>query len=136
MKYCYQCGKMTPGDPLYCTRCGRTYDLKLCPRQHQNPRDVDVCSKCGSRDLSTPQPRIPMSIQLFAILLRLGLGLLLFYATLCLVVALFNSPQVRQFFVAFGILMAILWGLWAKLPDWFQEAIRSLWVRRRQRDDD
>jgi hypothetical protein len=77
-----------------------------------------------------------MSIQLFAILLRLGLGLLLFYATLCLVVALFNSPQVRQFFVAFGILMAILWGLWAKLPDWFQEAIRSLWVRRRQRDDE
>ena len=136
MKYCYQCGKMTPGDPLYCTSCGRTYDLKLCPRQHPNARGVDVCAKCGSRDLSTPQPRIPMSLRLLALLLRLGLGLLLFYATLCFVVALFNSPQVRQFFVAFGILMAILWGLWAKLPDWFQEAIRSLWVRRRQRDDE
>ena len=136
MKYCYQCGKMTPGDPLYCTSCGRTYDLKLCPRQHPNPRGVDVCAKCGSRDLSTPQPRVPTSLRLLALLLRLGLGLLLFYATLSLVVALFNSPQVRQFFVAFGILMAVLWGLWAKLPDWFQEAIRSFWVRRRQRDDD
>ena len=136
MKYCYQCGKMTPGDPLYCTSCGRTYDLKLCPRHHPNPRGVDVCAKCGSRDLSTPQPRIPMSIRLFALLVRLGLGLLLFYASLSLVIALFNSSQVRQFFVAFGILMAILWGLWAKLPDWFQETIRSFWVQRSQRDDE
>lgn len=136
MKYCYHCGKMTAGDPLYCATCGRTYDVKLCPRQHVNPRGVDVCSKCGSRELSTPQPRVPMSLRLLALLVRLGLGLLLFYASLCLVVALFSSPQVRQFFVAFGLLMAVLWGLWSKLPDWFQEAIRSFWLRRRQRDDD
>ena len=135
MKYCYQCGKMSPGDPLYCSTCGRTYDVKLCPRQHQNPRGVDVCAKCGSRDLSTPQPRVPMSLRLFALIVRLGLGLLLFYASLCLVVALFRSPQVRQFFFAFALLMAVLWGLWSKLPDWFQEAIRSLWLRRRQDDD-
>lgn len=136
MKYCYQCGKMTAGDPLYCATCGRTYDVKLCPRQHVNPRGVEVCSKCGSRELSTPQPKIPMGLRLLALLARLGLGLLLFYATLSLVIALFNSPQVRQFFVAFGILMAVLWGLWMKLPDWFQEAIRSFWLRRRHNDDD
>ena len=31
MKYCYQCGRMTAGEPLYCQLCGRTYDVKLCP---------------------------------------------------------------------------------------------------------
>ena len=136
MKYCYQCGKMTAGEPLYCGTCGRTYDQKLCPRAHVNPRGAEVCSKCGSRELSTPQPKIPMSLRLLAILVRLGLGLLLFYASISLVVALVRTPEVQRTLVAFGILLAVLWWLWSKLPDWFQEAIRSFWKRRRQRDDD
>jgi len=37
MKYCYQCGKLTNGDPAFCNHCGRSYDVKLCPRMHQNP---------------------------------------------------------------------------------------------------
>ena len=82
MKYCYQCGKMTAGEPLYCGTCGRTYDVKLCPRLHVNPRGADVCSKCGSRELSTPQPKIPSSLRLLALFVRLGLGLVLFYASL------------------------------------------------------
>jgi hypothetical protein len=136
MKYCYQCGKMTAGEPLYCSTCGRTYDVKLCPRQHVSPRGAEVCSKCGSRELSTPQPKIPMSLRLLALLTRLGLGLLLFYATLCLAIALVSSPEVQRFFVAIGMLLSVLWWLWSKLPDWFQEAIRSFWVNRRRRDDD
>lgn len=135
MKFCYHCGKMTAGDPLYCATCGRTYDLKLCPRQHVNPRGAQVCRKCGSRELSTPQPKVPMSIRLLALLIRLGIGLLLFAASLSLVVALFRSPEVRQFSIALGLLMAVLWGLWSKLPDWFQEALREFF-RRRDRDDD
>ena len=136
MKYCYQCGKMTAGEPLYCGTCGRTYDVKLCPRQHVNPRGAEVCSKCGSRELSTPQPRIPMSLRLLALLARLGLGLLLFYASLSLIVALVRTPEVQRLLVACGILLAVLWWLWSKLPDWFQEAIRSFWKSRRQNDDD
>ena len=136
MKYCYQCGKMTAGEPLYCATCGRTYDVKLCPRAHVNPRGAEVCSKCGSRELSTPQPMIPLSLRLLALLVRLGLGLLLFYASLCLIVALLRSPQVQQSLVAFGLLLAALWSLWLKLPDWFQEAIRSFWKYRRHRDDE
>ena len=135
MKYCYHCGKMTAGEPLYCGACGRTYDLKLCPRQHPNPRGAEVCAKCGSRELSTPQPRVPMSLRLLALVVRFGLGIVLFYATLCLLIALIRTPQVRQFSVALGLLMAVLWGLWSKLPDWFQEALRQLF-RRRDRDDD
>ena len=136
MKYCYQCGKMTAGEPLYCGTCGRTYDVKLCPRAHVNPRGAEVCSKCGSRELSTPQPKVPMSLRLLALLVRLGLGLLLFYASLSLVVVLLRTREVQQALVAFGMLLAGLWWLWSKLPDWFQEAIRSFWKNRRQNDDD
>jgi hypothetical protein len=136
MKYCYQCGKMTAGEPLYCGTCGRTYDVKLCPRQHVNPRGAEVCSQCGSRELSTPQPKIPMSLRLLALLARLGLGLLLFYASLSLVIALIRTPEVQRALVAFGVLLAVLWWLWSKLPDWFQEAIRSFWKNRSRRDDD
>jgi hypothetical protein len=136
MKYCYQCGKMTAGDPFFCNSCGRSYDLKLCPRLHANPRGVEVCSRCGSRELSTPQPKIPMSWRLVALVVRLGLGLLLFYASLSVVIALISTPAVRQTLVAFGLLLAVLWLLWSRLPDWFQEAIRSFWRSRRENDDD
>lgn len=136
MKYCYQCGKMTAGEPLFCGTCGRTYDVKLCPRLHVNPRGAEVCSKCGSRDLSTPQPRIPMSLRLLALVVRLGLGLLLFYASLCLVIALLRTREAQQALVGFGVLLVGLWWLWSKLPDWFQEALRSFWKNRRRNDDD
>ena len=127
---------MAAGDPLFCHSCGRTYDLKLCPRLHVNPRGVDVCSRCGSRELSTPQPKVPMSWRLLALLARLGLGLLLFYASLWVVIALLTTPEVQRTLVAFGLLLAVLWLLWSKLPDWFQEALRSFWKSRRHDDDD
>ena len=135
MKYCYQCGKMTAGEPLFCNHCGRSYDVKLCPRMHPNSRGAEVCSKCGSRELSTPQPKIPMSWRLLAILVRLSLGLLLFYASLSLVIALLRSPQFQNALVALGLLLGCLWWLWSKLPDWLQEAIRALWKRRERTDD-
>jgi len=34
------------------------------------------------------------------------------------------------------MLLGALWWLWSKLPDWFQEAIRSFWKYRSRRDDD
>jgi|SRR5665213_2042876 len=136
MKFCYQCGKMTAGEPLYCGTCGRTFDVRLCPRSHVNPRGAEVCSTCGSRELSTPQPKIPLSIRLVALLARLGIGLLLFYLSLSLIVALIQTPEVRKDLVALGMLLACLWYFWSKLPDWFQELIRSFWITRRKHDDD
>ena len=136
MTYCYNCGHMTAGEPLFCSKCGRTYDVKLCPRLHPNPRGAEVCSKCGSRELSTPQPKIPLSLKLLAILVRLGLGLLLFYGTIRLGIALLQTAQVQQALVAIGMLLGCLWWMWSKLPDWFQEAIRSFWKNRSRRDDD
>ena len=136
MTYCYNCGHMTAGEPLFCSKCGRTYDVKLCPRLHPNPRNAEVCSKCGSRELSTPQPKVPIALKLLAILIRLGLGLLLFYASLYLAIAALQTPQIQKALVALGMLLGCLWWMWSKLPDWFQEAIRSFWKSRRRRDDD
>jgi len=135
MKYCYQCGRMTEGEPLFCNHCGRSYDVKLCPRLHANPRGAEVCARCGSRELSTPQPKIPMSWRLLAILVRLGVGLVLFSASLWLLIALVRSTASRQALVSLGALLVALWLFWTKLPDWLQELIRAL-RKRRQNDDD
>jgi hypothetical protein len=67
---------------------------------------------------------------------RLVLGLLLFYATLSVLIALARSPHVQELAVACGILLGILWMLWSKLPDWSREALRDFWVTRRHSDDD
>jgi hypothetical protein len=100
-----------------------------------NPRGAEVCSKCGSRELSTPQPKIPMSWRLLAIVTRLGLGLLLFYASLSLLIALLHTAAFQQLLVFMGFVLCGLWWLWSKLPDWFQEIIRSLWKRKERKDD-
>jgi hypothetical protein len=135
MNYCYNCGHITPGQPLYCNFCGRSYDAKLCPRHHENPRSADVCSQCGSRELSTPQPKVPAMWKLLAILIRLGLGLLLFYVTLSFLVTLARTTQFQQAMVAFALLLFALWLVWSKLPDWLQDVLRNF-VKRRRRDHD
>src|SRR5437588_5519156 len=71
MKYCYECGRLTPGEPLFCNFCGRSYDVKLCPRLHVTPRGTRAWSKCESRELSTPQPRVPFWATLLLFLLTL-----------------------------------------------------------------
>jgi hypothetical protein len=126
---------MTQGEPAYCNFCGRSYDVKLCPRRHQNPRGAEVCSQCGSRELSTPQPKIPMSWRLLALMIRLGLGLLLFYLSLSLVIALFRIPGFESMFLALATVLGVLWGLYSKVPDWLQELLRSLWKRKENNDD-
>ncbi len=135
MTYCYSCGMATEGKPLFCNHCGRSYDLKLCPRLHQNPRGAEVCSRCGSRELSTPQAKMPMSWRLIAIIARLGLGLLLFYGTLSLIIAFLQMPALRHLLGVCAVLLIGAWLLYTKLPDWLQDALRSLWRRKRHNDD-
>ena len=36
---------MTAGEPLFCNFCGRSYDLKLCPHRHPNPRNEEDVEK-------------------------------------------------------------------------------------------
>lgn len=124
MKFCYQCGRITPGEPLYCNSCGRSYDVKLCPRAHVNPRSAEVCSQCGSREFSTPQPRVSVWWKLLEFLVKVFFGAFLVYLTLAGLGALLTTPQFQNALIVFGILMGLLWWLWSLLPEWFRKLVR------------
>src|SRR6267378_3273322 len=85
MKYCYACGHTTGGEPLFCNSCGRSYDVKLCPRLHVNPRLAEACSQCGTRDLSTPQPKVALRWRVFAFLGQWLFAAILFLLSLQLI---------------------------------------------------
>ena len=136
MTYCYQCGHITPGEPLFCNHCGRSYDVKLCPRLHRNPRSAEACSQCGSRDLSTPQPRVPLWVPILQFLLLLVPGLILAVVS-AVVLGLFLIELVRSRNMLAGafllsIALASLWWVWAQLPTWFRRLIHHMLKRRRE----
>src|SRR6266481_2921849 len=93
MKYCYECGRITAGEPLFCNFCGRSYNVKLCPRHHPNPRIAEVCAQCGSRELSTPQPKVSIGWRLLELLLRILLGAFLAVLSIGIVIAIFQGLQ-------------------------------------------
>ena len=132
MKHCYHCGRMTAGEPLFCNSCGRSYDVKLCPRHHPNPRSAEVCSQCGSRELSTPQPRVPIWWKVVSWFLRGVATLLLIYMVLVTLEAIVQEPHVQRGLIGLAILAALLVWVWSELPDWLRKFIRWT-VRRKER---
>jgi hypothetical protein len=137
MKYCYQCGNVTAGEPLFCNSCGRSYDVKLCPRLHANPRNADVCSSCGSRDLSTPQPRVPVWVPILQFFLSLLPGAVLAILSVIGVAGflyeLAERPAMLFSAVCLLIALGILWWLWARIPLWLRTAIYRRLRRKRSR---
>jgi ribosomal protein L40E len=138
MKYCYNCGHITVGTPLYCNSCGRSFNVKLCPRGHANPRSAEVCSQCGSRDLSRPQPRVPVRIRLFAFLLSILPGFLLLVLSVLVAAALIHAvltnPQWLCSLILLGIACGFLAWIWSELPHWFRNLVRRLLTRKRKDD--
>jgi hypothetical protein len=120
MKYCYNCSRITLGEPLFCNFCGRSYEVKLCPRLHPNPRAAQICSQCGSRDLSNPQPRLPFWLKPLFYLVSVLPGVVLLAITALFLVAFLNAlvtdPAAQQLFMALGLVLALLWFLYMKLP--------------------
>jgi hypothetical protein len=139
MKHCYECGRLTAGDPLYCNSCGRSYDVKLCPRHHANPRIAEICSQCGSRELSTPQPKVSVWWRILEWLVRMFLGTLLallsIFAFFEFVKAVLQTHAGQGGLLALGILLGILWWLWGLLPDWFRKLVKRSFERRRRSDE-
>ncbi len=136
MKFCYACGKTTTGKPLFCNFCGRSYDQKLCPRLHPNPRKAEACSRCGNRNLSMPQPRVPRLWRLLASGIFAMSGLVLFETLLGVIsgVAAYviqGQPLPGSLeWRLFGI--AVLWGSWILLfPHLLRVVIRYLLTLRR-----
>lgn len=130
---------MTPGDPLYCNFCGRSYDVKLCPRHHPNPRIAEMCSQCGSRDLSTPQPKVSVWWRILEWLTRMFVGAFLVFLSMALLFeflkVVLQSPEGKAAVFMLAILLGVLWWLWTLLPDWFRKLVKRSFERRRQRDE-
>jgi hypothetical protein len=126
---------MTAGEPLFCSSCGRSYDVKLCPRLHPSSRSAEVCSQCGSRELSTPQPRISVWWKVLEFFAKIVFGVFLVYVTLSGLVGLLQTPQFQNALIVFGILIGLLWWLWSLLPEWFRKLVRRS-IGRKERSDE
>jgi Flp pilus assembly protein TadB len=140
MRYCNQCHRMTAGEPLFCNFCGRSYDFKLCPHRHPNPRNAEVCSQCGSRELSVPHPHIPIWLSaLIGILVKLP-GLLLVAISVLFVFALINALLSNQQLlfqaVIAGIMLALLWYLYSHLPAFLRRSVSGLFRPPHRGDHD
>jgi hypothetical protein len=133
MRYCHNCQKTTTGEPLFCHACGCTYDAKLCPGHHINPRWATVCAQCGSRDLSTPAPRRPWWLAPLLLLVSLlpgvVLGGLLVMVGIGLVREALQNQAVQGQLMAILLALAALWWLYLQLPHFIQNMFRSLWHR-------
>ena len=131
MRYCHNCHKTTTGEALFCHACGSTYDAKLCPARHINPRWATVCSQCGSRDLSTPAPRVPWWLKPLLLTGSLVpgvlLGLLLILAVVAVLREVLTNQAVQGQLVALVLILALLWWLYLQLPHFIQNMFRSLW---------
>src|SRR3954463_10150329 len=108
MRYCTACHRFTAGEALFCNTCGRTYHVRLCPRLHVNPRSADVCSQCGSRDLTQPQARTPLGTALTVRLLSLVPGIVLLIVSLWLLIA-FLQVLLTNGEVQGQLLFILLW---------------------------
>jgi len=80
MRRCNDCRRKSPDEALFCRFCAATFDLKLCPHRHPNPRDARYCTQCGSHELSRPHhaPRIDSKFILRLIALLAAITVLLF----------------------------------------------------------
>ncbi len=129
MRYCNHCRRITAGEPLFCNFCGRSYDAKLCPHKHPNPRSAEVCSECGSRDLSMPHPKTPLWLSVLIAGLSILPGILLLLVSvlffLSLIRVLISSQQLLFEFMLIGLFLGFVWWLYMQLPHFLRR-----WVSR------
>jgi len=120
MRICYHCGRFTGGTPLFCNTCGLSYNTKFCPRLHPNDRRAEACSRCGSRDLSQPQPKPPFWFRPLMFLTGVvpGLALLFFsiiYFGYFLIQIFVNSSRLL-ILMFIGFLLGLTWLLFMHVP--------------------
>ncbi len=120
MRYCTSCRHITTGTPLFCTFCGHSFDVRLCPRLHANPRGAQVCAECGSRDLSQPQRRGPLLGRLlqsgFRLLPGVVLWLLSIIVLLAFAQAILNNEQVQGQLIVLLLMLGICWWVYSQIP--------------------
>jgi hypothetical protein len=130
MRYCNHCHRITTGEPLFCNFCGRSYDFKLCPHRHPNPRSAEVCNQCGSRELSTPHPRVSFWFASVLTLLSVLPGILLLLLSVFflfgLIQVLLTNQQVLFEFMLIGLFIGFLWWMYMQLPRFLRRWLSKL----------
>ena len=130
MRYCHNCGRVTTGKPSFCQFCGRTYNVKLCPKHHPNPRNAVVCSECGSRELTVPAPKIPLWLRPFFFLLTILPGILLIGASILFVFAfvrqLVTNPNMLLQMMLIGLMLGLAWLIYMQLPGFVRQLIHKI----------
>lgn len=137
MRYCTNCQRLTPGEPLYCNHCGRSYDVKLCPARHLNPRDAQACATCGSRELSVPQPRTSNAARFLSWMLGVVPGVLLLLLSVMVFVSvlgglLAGEQPLTGTVLALGLILGLLWLAYLHLPWFLKGAVRGLFAGHRR----
>jgi hypothetical protein len=134
MKLCFSCGRVTTGTPAYCHNCGKTYNVKLCSRGHINPRSANVCSQCGSREMSIPQRKIPFLLKPLIFLLSHLVGIILIFSLVAFVgffiYKLFIDPNGLLPLMCIGFSLGLLFLFWMMLPNFIRSPIRWLFKRK------
>jgi hypothetical protein len=130
MKHCSQCRRFTAGRPTYCPFCGRSYNVKICPRGHASPRGVTFCAECGSGDLSTPAPPPTIGSQWLLLVVELGgrlVPLLAIVAGLLVVLLLVDLGQLFDALFPLLLLLGLASWLFSLLPAPVKRLGRSAW---------
>jgi RNA polymerase subunit RPABC4/transcription elongation factor Spt4 len=139
MRYCNHCHRITTGEPLFCNFCGRSYDFKLCPHRHPNPRSAEVCNQCGSREMSTPHPKVPFWMASLLTVLSVVPGVLLLLLSVMFLVGflrvVLSSQQLMFEFMLIGLFIGFLWWLYMKLPRFLRRRLSKLIGRGKAGDD-
>ena len=135
MRYCNHCHRITTGEPLFCNFCGRSYDFKLCPHRHPNPRSAEVCNQCGSRELSTPHPKVSFWLASLLTILSIFPGVLLLLISVMFLLGflrmLVTNQQLMFEFMLTGLLIGFLWWLYMQLPRFLRRWLSKLLGRDR-----
>lgn len=140
MRYCHQCHRITVGEPLFCNFCGSTYNVKLCPSRHINPRSADVCSECGARDLSTPAPRLPFWLAPLLWILAYLPGVLLLILSLfvlsAVVEAFLRDQRLQAQFMVLVLLLGVLWFVYMHIPPLIRGLFKTIWRKAKPKRKD
>ena len=133
MRLCFSCHHITAGDPQFCNHCGRSYDLKLCSRLHPNSRAAEVCSQCGSRELSIPQRPAPWLFKVFLLLAAPLPGLILWLGTVVFFFAFLKVLATDQRLVlpmmVLGLMIGVIWLIYVHMPTGAKKGAR--WIARK-----
>jgi len=117
---------------MFCNFCGASYSVKICPRQHINPRSAEACSQCGSHDLSQPQPKVPLLLKPLLALLGIAPGILLLVLLIgalgLFIEKLVQDPSGLLPSMCLIFLIGLLLLLWIMLPDFLKRFLKKLFT--------